>query len=57
MQKIAKHLRLPSATVDDCHRPLLEEIVRLIVQTARAGVQTTIVKVKSHIGINGHEVE
>ena len=56
MQKIAKHLRLPSATVDDCHRPLIEEIVRLIVQRARAGVQTTIVKVKSHIGINGNEM-
>ena len=56
MQKIAKHLRLPSATIDDCHRPLVAEVVRLIVQRARAGVETSIVKVKSHIGINGNEM-
>ena len=56
MQKIAKHLRLPSATKDDCHRPLVDEIARLIVQRARAGVETSIVKVKSHIGINGNEM-
>ena len=42
MQKIAKHLRLPSATVDDCHTPLAAEIV--------------LVKVKSHIGIHGNEM-
>ncbi len=26
MQKIGRHLRSPSSTVDDCHRPLLEAI-------------------------------
>lgn len=47
---------MPSATVEDCHRPLVAEIVRLIVQRARAGVDTSIVKVKSHVGINGNEM-
>lgn len=40
MQKIAKHLGLLSLTVDDCRRPLVAEVVRLIVQRALAGVET-----------------
>ena len=36
----------------DCHRPLVAEIVRLIVLRDRTGVETSIVKVKPHIGIN-----
>ncbi|KAL3158306.1 hypothetical protein ABBQ38_010550 [Trebouxia sp. C0009 RCD-2024] len=52
----AKHLRQPSATVDDWHRPLVAEIVRLILQRPRAGVDPSIVKVKSHTGMNGNEM-
>ncbi len=47
MQKIGMHLRSPSSTVDDCHRPLLR---------AQAGDETILLKVKSHIGIHGNEM-
>ena len=56
MQKIARHLRDPASTRNDCHRPLVHEICKLLLQRARAGVRTDIVKVKSHIGIHGNEM-
>ena len=40
MQKIGMHLRSPSSTVDDCHRPLLEAIGHDIMQRAQAGDET-----------------
>ena len=56
MQKINKHLRAPAQTKDDCHRPLLQAITNLIVERAKAGLITKIMKVKSHIGIHGNEM-
>ena len=49
MQKINKHLRAPAQTKDDCHRPLLQAITNLIVERAKAGLITKIMKVKSHM--------
>ncbi len=49
MQKIGVHLRSPSSTVDDCHRPLLEAIGHELMQRAQAGDETILLKVKSHI--------
>ena len=56
MQKINKHLRAPAQTKDDCHQPLLQAITTLIVERAKAGLLTKIMKVKSHIGIHGNEM-
>ena len=56
MQKINKHLRALAQTKDDCHRPLLQAITNLIVERAKAGLITKIMKVKSHIGIHGNEM-
>ena len=56
MQKIGMHLRSPSSTVDDYHRPLLEAIGHEIMQRAQAGDETILLKVKSHIGIHGNEM-
>jgi len=53
MQKIGMHLRSPSSTVDDCHRPLLEAIGHEILQRAHAGDETILLK---HIGIHGNEM-
>jgi len=57
MQKIGMHLRSPSSTVDDCHRPPLQAIGHELMQRAQAGDETTLLKVKSHIGIHGNEME
>jgi len=54
MEKIGMHLRSPSSTVDDCHRPLLEAIGHEIMQRAQAGDETILLK--SHIGIHGNEM-
>ena len=56
MQKNGMHLRSPSSTADDCHRPLLEAIRHEIMQRAQAGDETILLKVKSHIGIYGNEM-
>ena len=56
MQKINKHLRAPAQTKDDCHRPLLQAITTLIVERAKTGPTTKIMKVKSHIGIHDNEM-
>ncbi len=55
-QKNGMHLRSPSSTVDNCHRPLLEAIGHEIVQRAHAGDETILLKVKSHSGIHGNGV-
>ena len=51
MQKIYKHLQAPAQTKDNCHQPLSRAITNLIVERAKAGLITKILKVKSHIGI------
>ena len=56
MQKINKHLRGPAQTKSDCHRLLLQAITNLIVERAKAGLITKIMKVKSHIGIHGNQM-
>ena len=56
MQKINRHLRAPAQTKDDCHQPLLQAITTLIMDRAKAGLLTKIMKVKSHIGIYGNEM-
>ena len=56
MEKIAKHLRNPALTKDDCHQPMLRAIVQMLVTRAQANLKTTLMKVKSHIGIKGNEM-
>ncbi len=56
MQKMAKQLRSPSLMIDDCYRQLAKEIDDEFVQRARKRVTTTVMKVKSHIGIHGNEM-
>ncbi len=58
MQKMAKQLRSPSSSlmIDDCHRHLAKAIDDELLQRARNRVTTTVVKVKSHIGIHGIEL-
>ena len=56
MQNVGMHLRSLSATVDDCHRSLLEAIGHEIMQRVQAGGETILLKVKSHIGIHGNEM-
>ena len=41
MDKIAKHIRNPTLTTNDCHQPMLQAIVQLLVGRAKAGVKTT----------------
>ena len=43
MQKIARHLREPASTVNDCHRQLVHEICKLLLQRARARIRTDFV--------------
>ena len=56
MQKIAKQLGSPAWTMEDCHRPLLAAIASELLLRARDGDETSIIKVKSHIGIHGNEM-
>ena len=51
-----KHLRAPAQTNHDCHQPLLQAITSLIVERAKTGLTTKIMKMKSHIGIHGNEM-
>ena len=56
MDKIAKHLRNPALTKNDCHQPMLTAIVQLLMTRAQANLKSTLMKVKSHIGIKGNEM-
>ena len=56
MDKIAKHLRDPALTKNDCHQPMLTAIVQLLVTRAQANLKTTLMTVKSHIGIKKNEM-
>ncbi|DBB05711.1 TPA: hypothetical protein ACH3X1_016702 [Trebouxia sp. C0004] len=55
MQKVGMHLRSPSLTVENCHRPLLEAIGHEIMQLAKAGDETILLKVIPHVGIHGND--
>ena len=55
MDKIAMHLRHPNMTVNDPHRPMLEASVQLLVHRACDAQYTRLMKVKSHIGVDGNE--
>ena len=55
MDKIAKHMRDPALTVNDIHRPMLQAITEMLMQRASNSVKTTLMKVKSHIGVQGNE--
>ena len=56
MQKINKHLRALAQTKDDCHQPMLQAITSLIVDRAKTGLSTKIMKVKSDIAVHGNEM-
>ena len=55
MDKIAKNIKNPMLTTNDCDEPMVQEIVTLLVARATAGLHTTLMKVKSHIGMKGNE--
>ena len=55
MDKIAMHLKHPTSTINDPHRPMLEAIVQLLVNRARDAQYTRLMKVKSHVGVDGNE--
>ena len=52
---IAKYLHTPQSLQQCKHKAVLEDIVLKLLQRARVGLITEIVKVKSHIGIMGNE--
>ena len=56
MDKVVKHIRNPTLTENDCHQPMLQAIVQLLVGRAKADLKTTLMKVKSHTGIKGNEM-
>ena len=52
---IAKYINSPQ-TLQQCkHEVMLEDNVAQLLAQARKGLQTRILKVKSHIGIQGNE--
>lgn len=55
MDKIAKHMRDPALAVNDIHRPMLQAIKEMLIQRASISVKTTLMKVKSHIGVQINE--
>ena len=55
MDKMAKHLRDPMLTTDDIHHPMLKAITQQIISHAHTAFKTTLMKVKSHIGVDGNE--
>ena len=55
MHLIKGHLTDPQRYTFHKHRHLLEEITGRLVQRSRKGLHTTMLKVKSHIGIAGNE--
>ena len=48
-------MRDPALTVNDIHRPMLQAKTELLIQRASTSVKTTLMKVKSHIGIRSNE--
>ena len=55
MYMIDKHMRCPSLHKECKHEELLSWIVEELAKKARGGVHVQLLKVKSHIGIEGHE--
>ena len=55
MHLISRELHCPDKNLECKHRKLVQAIVGKLLHRARAGLQTSIVKVKSHIGIEGNE--
>ena len=52
---IAKYLDTPQALQQCKHKAILKDIIELLLDRARSGARTHILKVKSHIGIKGNE--
>ena len=55
MYMLSKHLRCPSLHRESKHLGILEAAVQAMAESLREGQDTRIIKVKSHIGINGKE--
>ena len=55
MQVIHKQIHNPSGNQLSTHRVLLEALTATLHARAAAGLHTTLLKVKSHIGIDGNE--
>ena len=55
MYMIDKHMRCPSLHKECKHEELLSLIVEELAKKAREGVHVQLLKVKSHIGIEGNE--
>ena len=55
MYMIDKHMRCPSLHKECKHEELLSLIVKELARKARDGVKVQLLKVKSHIGIEGNE--
>ena len=55
MYMIDKHMRWPSLHKECKHEELLSLIVEELAKKAREGVHVQLLKVKSHIGIEGNE--
>jgi len=53
---ILNELHRPMRTANHLHRETLEAIAGLLVGRDRRGLHTTILKVRSHIGVRGNEV-
>ena len=56
MQAIYKHIHNPLGNKSNTHEVLLKAIATSLLQRAHQGLDTTIIKVKSHIGIEGNEI-
>ena len=55
MQLTSRDIRVPERNLESKHRILISEIASLLLTRARNGAQTSLIKVKSHIGIIGNE--
>ena len=56
MKNINKQLRNPQKHNKHVYKNLLEAIAKLLLSRARQGLFTSLLKVKSHIGIHGNEI-
>ena len=54
-QVIHKQIHNPSGNQLSTHKDLLEALTAMLHARAAAGLHTTLLKVKSHIGIDGNE--
>ena len=56
MQAIHKQIHNPNGNISNTHEELLKAIATSLLQRVHQGLDTTIIKVKSHIGIEGNEL-